>query len=68
MHRMWYACALMRKEVLMNILKKKATDLTVGESLKLSVIITIALAPLAFTPYLIEKISDWNYERKSKRK
>lgn len=52
----------------MNIFKKKATDLTVGESLGLSVIITVALAALAFLPYICEKVSAWNYERKSKRK
>ena len=48
----------------MNIFKKKATDLTVGESLKLSVIITVALAPLAFLPLIAEKLSELKSRRK----
>jgi hypothetical protein len=48
----------------MNIFKKKATDLTVGESLKLSVIITVALMPLCLIPLAIEKFDEWKANRK----
>lgn len=46
------------------LFNKKANDMTVGESLKLSVFLTAALAPLAFLPYIVEKISEWKSNRR----
>lgn len=46
------------------LFSKTASTLTVGESLKLSAIITIALMPLAFLPLAFEKISEWRSNRK----
>lgn len=46
------------------LFNKTASTLTVGESLKLSAIITIALMPLAFLPLAFEKISEWRSNRK----
>lgn len=49
-----------------NIFKKKCTDLTLGESLWASLLITAALAPICFIPYGYEKLQEWKANRKRK--
>lgn len=46
------------------LFSKKATDMTVGESLKLSAIITVALMPLCLIPLAIEKFDEWKANRR----
>lgn len=46
------------------LFNKKANELTVVESLKLSAVLTVALMPLAFLPLIAEKISEWKSRRK----